>query len=262
MKAARKALALLGLLAGLAFLGGCATAPTGAPGAAAAPASAPSPADPWESLNRKVWGFNDAVDSAVVRPLAQAYETLVPSLVRAGVTNVFGNVGDLWSAANHLLQGKFQTSLEMGLRVVTNTVFGLGGLLDPASEMGLKRRSEDFGQTLGRWGLGSGPYLVLPLLGPSTLRDAGGLMLDRQFTSTRLVDESGTKLGLTALGLLDTRAGLLSASKMLDSVALDKYTFVREAFLSRRLDAVHDGSPPLSKDDGDPGDSAPAPTKK
>ncbi len=248
---------VLCLLTMLSVLGGCAT--TGNP--ASATPSSPSPADPWESFNRKVWNFNDAVDNAVLKPLAESYRAVVPELVRSGVTNVFGNIGDLWSAANHLLQGKLQSGLEMGLRVMTNTVFGLGGLLDPASEMGLTRRSEDFGQTLGRWGVGSGPFLVLPLLGPSTVRDAAGLTIDRQASASTLVDSSNASVGISALELVNLRADLLATTRLLDGAALDKYSFVRDAFLARRLSAVYDGSPPVSSEDLDPGDSAPPPAK-
>ena len=125
---------------------------------------AASPSDPWENWNRKVYAFHDAIDEAVLKPVAEAYRKVLPELVRAGISNVFGNIADVWSAVNHLLQGKIHFGLDMGMRVAANTLFGLGGLLDPASEMGLKRRQEDFGETLGRWGVGPGPYLVLPLL--------------------------------------------------------------------------------------------------
>ena len=134
----------------------------------------PVKADPLEGLNRGIFAFNEAVDRALLKPLAIAYKTALPSPVRTGVDNVFGNVGDAWSAVNHLLQGKVKTSLEMTVRVTTNTVFGIGGLFDLASDAGLERQSEDFGQTLGKWGLGPGPYLVLPFYGASSLRDAAG----------------------------------------------------------------------------------------
>ena len=130
--------------------------------------------DPLEPMNRAVFAFNEAVDDAVLKPVATAYQKVVPELVRTGVDNVFANIGDLWSAANQLLQAKPVAAVEMGFRFVVNSSFGIGGLFDIASEAGLERRSEDFGQTLGRWGLGTGPYLVLPLLGPSNVRDGAG----------------------------------------------------------------------------------------
>ncbi len=251
------------LLVVVAFAGltACATAPTGTvTGGAAAPVGTGVPHDPWENWNRKVYAFNDALDAAVLKPVAEAYRKAVPELVRTGISNVFGNIGDVWSAVNNLLQGKLQNSLEMGIRVATNTFFGLGGLLDPASEMGLKRRYEDFGQTLGRWGVGPGPYLVLPLLGPSTLRDTGALVLDRKASASNLATNSNASLGITTLELVQLRSSLLSTTKLIDEVALDKYTFVREAYLARRLDAVLDGASPPAADDGDPGDSPPPPS--
>ena len=131
------------------------------------------------------------------------------------------------------------------MRVLTNSLFGLGGLLDPATEMGLTRRSEDFGQTLGRWGVGNGPYLVLPLLGPSTVRDSAGLVLDRRFAPSQLADTSAGSYGVTALELVNTRTNLLDAGALVDQVALDRYAFIRDAYLARRRDALYDGAPPM-----------------
>lgn len=243
---------------GLALLGGCATtAPTSGAGAAtgtAAPAA--HPADPWEAFNRRVYAFNDAVDEAVLKPVAEVWRKVVPPLVRTGVGNFFGNIGDVWSTANHFLQGKVGTGFEMGMRVLTNTLFGLGGVLDPATEMRLPRRSEDFGQTLGVWGVGPGPYLMLPLLGPSTLRDAAGLPLDRAATSTSLWMDANT-YALTALQLVNVRAELLATTQLLNQVSLDRYSFLRDAYLARRLDQVWDGNPPLEKFEDDPGETPP-----
>ncbi len=254
MKALTETLRWLLLAALVAVLGACATV---GPGGAAAPGGgsvAAAAIDPWESFNRKVYAFNDAIDEAVLKPVATAYRDVVPQLVRTGVSNVLGNIGDIWSAANHLLQGKLQDGLEMGMRVVTNTFFGLGGLLDPATEMGLTRRSEDFGQTLGRWGVGTGPYLVLPFLGPSTMRDSAGLVVDRSFNSQVLPLSSSEQYGLSALELVSLRAGLLSAGKLLDEVALDRYSFLRGAYLARRRDAVYDGAAPMERFEDDAAD--------
>ena len=235
-------------------LGGCATVPAGT--TVASPAAA---ADPFERWNRKVFAFNEAVDEAVLKPVARVYRDVVPELVRTGVSNVFGNIADVWSTVNHLLQGKLQTGVEMGMRVLTNTIFGLGGMLDPASEMRLVKRPEDLGQTLGAWGVGTGAYLVLPIFGPSTVRDAVGLPFDRYATAPSLVIHESV-YALTALQLASVRAELLSTTKLLDDVSLDKYSFVREAYLARRLDQVYDGAPPMEKFDDDPGDApAPAP---
>lgn len=231
----------------MAVLGGCATVPPGAVN------------DPFENWNRKVFAFNDKVDTAVLKPVAETYRDNVPKLVRSGVDNVLGNIYDVWSTANHFLQGKFQTGLEMGMRVLTNTIFGLGGLLDPATEMGLVRRPEDFGQTLGKWGIGTGPYLVLPFLGPSDVRDGVGLVVDRQTAPGSLPNTTGGRYAVTALELVNTRANLLQAGALVDQVALDKYTFIRDAYLARRLDAVYDGAPPMQNFDDEPADAAPSP---
>lgn len=240
------------LLAAVLAFGGCASLPPGA--------QAPNPVDPWEAWNRKVYAFNDAVDRAVLKPVAQAYRDWVPQLVRTGVGNFFGNISDVWSTANHLLQGKVETGMEMGMRVLTNTLFGLGGVLDPATEMRLPRRSEDFGQTLGAWGLPAGPYIVLPLLGPSSLRDTAGLPLDRWATTTRLYFDVEA-WSATALQLVNVRAELLATTQLLGDVSLDPYSFVRDAYLARRLDQVWDGAPPLEKFEDDGADAPPPPKK-
>ncbi len=200
--------------------------------------------DPWEEFNRKVFSFNEALDEKVLKPVATVYRDVVPSLVRAGVDNFFGNFYDAWSAVNHLLQGKGQTGLEMGMRFMTNSVFGLLGILDPAAEIGLERRSEDFGQTLGKWGFGSGPYLVLPLLGPSTIRDVVGMPLDLMASPSTVINDGGSRYALNALTAVNTRANFLGASRMLDDIALDKYSFVRDAYLARRRSLIFDGDAP------------------
>jgi phospholipid-binding lipoprotein MlaA len=174
--------------------------------------------------------------------------------VRTGVSNVLGNIRDVWSAANQFLQGKVKYGFEMGMRVVTNSVFGLGGLLDPATEMGLVKRPEDFGQTLGRWGLGNGPYVVLPLVGPSTLRDTAGFLVDRTVSPSSLPPTAGGQYSVLAVELVDTRTKLLSTTQLLDQVALDKYSFLRDAYLAQRRDALYDGAPPMETFEDDPGD--------
>lgn len=202
-------------------------------------------ADPLEGWNRGMQSFNDGVDNAVLKPVAQAYVKLVPSFVRTGVGNFFGNLGDGWSAVNHLLQGKPEGALNMTLRLAVNTTFGLGGVLDIASEAGLERRSEDLGQTLGVWGLPSGPYLVLPLLGPSSLRDSVGTAVGMaERTSPQFTDEQSLRNAALLLNLVQTRAELLGASRLLDDIALDRYTFLRDAYLARRRNLVYDGNPP------------------
>ena len=248
-----RALAALLLAAAALLSTGCATVP--AAGDGKAPVAA-NPADPWENWNRKVFAFNDAIDDAVVRPAAEGYRKAVPELMRTGVTNFFGNIGDVWSTANQFLQGKVQYGFEMGMRVIVNTLFGLGGILDPATEMKLVKRPEDFGQTLGRWGVGSGPYVVLPLFGPSTLRDAPALVVDRAAASaSRLAETDAGAYSITALELLNTRSNLLQTTQLLGEVALDRYSFVRDAYLARRLDQVYDGAPPLETFDDEPAEA-------
>jgi phospholipid-binding lipoprotein MlaA len=210
------------------------------------------PADPWEPLNRRVFAFNEGLDKAVVKPVAGAYRQAVPELVRQGVENVFGNVTDVWSVLNHLLQGKPQPAAEMTMRVLVNTGFGLAGLLDIASEAGLHRQPEDFGQTLGRWGMGPGPYVVLPLFGARTLRDAAALPLDWRASLQSLPREPRVRWSLSGLDTIQTRAGLLDATNLVDQVAIDKYSFVRDSHLSRRRSLVYDGDPPAEDADDAP----------
>ena len=236
------------------------TAGTTGPGMSVPVTAAPTPGDPWENWNRKVFAFNDAIDKAVLKPVAETYQKVVPSLVRTGIGNVLGNIRDVWSAANQLLQGKVQFGMEMGMRVVTNSIFGLAGLLDPATEMGLIKRPEDFGQTLGRWGVGAGPYLVLPLLGPSTTRDTAGLVLDRSVAPSSLPPTTNGQFAVAGVEVVDTRARLLSAGNLLDQVALDRYSFLRDAYLAQRRDSIYDGAPPMDTFDEDPGDGTAKPT--
>jgi phospholipid-binding lipoprotein MlaA len=210
---------------------------------------AANPKDPFERINRSIYRFNDAIDTAALKPLAQGYRDIVPAPVRTGVDNFFGNLGDVWSTVNLLLQGKFQATLEMGMRVASNTVFGMGGLLDPATEMGLERHAEDFGQTLGHWGVPPGPYLMLPLLGPSTLRDTVALPADRAAGPTALVHTTNDVVGVVMLQTVSARAGLLGASNLLDDIAFDKYSFLRDAYLARRRNQVYDGNPPEELED-------------
>ena len=190
--------------------------------------------DPWEGYNRKVWRFNEAIDQAVLQPVARGYQAAVPEVVRTGVGNFFGNISDVWSFVNNALQLKPRESVQTLARVGINTTVGLLGLVDVASRVDLPRYREDFGQTLGFWGLPSGPYLVLPLLGPSTLRDTAAFPVDRQGDLVGWVQDNPARLGLTGLRLVDLRADVLQAGRVIEGAALDKYTFVREAYLQRR----------------------------
>jgi len=235
-----------------------------------------NPRDPLEPLNRKVSQFNEGVDAAVLKPVATAYKNGVPPLVRTGVSNFFGNLGDAWSFVNSVLQFKFQNAAENFMRLNVNTFFGLGGILDIASELNIERHKEDFGQTLGRWGVPAGPYIVLPLLGPSTLRDTVALPVDYKGDLVHRVKPVEDRNALYVLRAVDSRANLLRIGSVIDEAALDKYSFTRDAYLQKRQADVtdnkeSDGSEP--KVDGEPapqpgrppargprpGSSAPAP---
>ena len=232
---ARKAL-WPGLVLALTALVGCASGP------------ATDSRDPLESLNRGVYQFNDAVDGAVIKPVATAYQEVLPAPVRRGVRNFFSNLQDLWSGVNNALQFKGEQSGNSFARFGVNTFLGLGGLLDVATELKIERHTKDFGHTLGYWGVAPGPYLVLPLLGPSTLRDTLALPVDAQGNLVNGIEHIPTRNSLTALRLIDTRASFLGASAMLEEAALDKYTFTRDSHLQRRRSGIYDGNPP---DDGE-----------
>ncbi len=204
----------------------------------------PDPRDPLESFNRGVFIFNEGLDKAVFKPVATVYRDVTPQLVRTGVGNFLGNLDDAWSSVNSLLQGKLRHAIDNFFRFGVNSTFGIFGLLDVAGEMQIQRHSEDFGQTLGRWGVGSGAYLVLPFFGPSTIRDAIALPVDSNGDLISHLNDIATRNGLRVLNVIDTRAGVLGLSSALDEVALDKYSFARDAFLQRRRNAVYDGEPP------------------
>lgn len=196
-----------------------------------------NPQDPYESYNRSMTKFNDAVDDAVFKPVATAYQTVTPAPVRTGVTNFFGNLGDLWSMVNHALQGNGEQTYNHMVRFTTNTVLGLGGLLDIASEMQVARNKQDFGLTLGSWGIKPGPYLVLPFLGPSTLRDTAALPIDWQGNVLGDLHPVSHRNSLTGLSLVNKRANLLNASDTLEAASLDRYALMRDFYLKQRENA-------------------------
>jgi phospholipid-binding lipoprotein MlaA len=234
----------LALLAGVLALQGCATVQTA------------DVRDPWESMNRSVYQFNDVVDAVAIKPAAQLYVKVLPSFVRAGVGNFFGNLGDVWSMANSALQLKGQATVETFMRINVNTFLGLGGVLDVATEMRLEKRKEDFGQTLGYWGVKPGPYVVLPLLGPSTLRDTLALPLDMRGDASQQFSDEATRNALTVTRVLDIRSGLLQTVDVVKAASLDPYSFVRDGFLQKRRNDIYDGNPPSNFDYGD-GESDP-----
>lgn len=194
--------------------------------------------DPMEPVNRAVFGFNEALDTVIFKPVATGYRTLTPSLVRQGVSNVFGNLRDVWSAINLALQGRGMAFGEQTGRVMINSFIGLGGVFDVASEAGIDRNTQDFGQTLGRWGVGEGGYVVLPLLGPSTMRDTAALPIDSYGDLAGHVAHVKTRNSAYGLRIVDTRASLLRAGAIVDDVALDKYSFIRDAYLQRRRASI------------------------
>ena len=225
------------------FLTGCATVDGPA-----------DPEDPFESYNRSMDAFNNEVDRYVLKPVAQGYDAVTPKPVQKGVSNFFSNLDDVVVIFNDLLQLKLgQLASDTG-RLVINSTVGLFGLIDWASDIGLKKHNEDFGQTLGYWGIPSGPYLILPLLGPSTIRDTGGLIADSSYLDPidNEIEEkwrypsrdSSTSTGLTIVKIIDKRAGLLKAEGVVDEAALDRYIYIRDAFLQKRENLVYDGKPP------------------
>ena len=225
------------LLAG--SLAGCAT-------------SGGNPADPLEKVNRAVFAFNDGADKLVLTPVAKGYRVVLPGFFRTGISNFFSNLEDVWISVNDLLQGKFQTGSEDFTRVIFNSTFGIAGIFDFASDLGLPKRNEDFGQTLAVWGIRSGPYVVVPLFGPSTFRDGLALVVDgRADLVYRIFDDVPTRNVLYATRAIGNRANLLDASSVLEQAALDRYAFVRDAWLQRRRNLIYDGNPPREKDDAD-----------
>ena len=217
------------------LLAGCATLPAG---------STRNPADPFERLNRTTYAFNDTVDRAVLKPVARAYDAVTPHVVQEGVSNAFGNISDLPTAINDVLQGKPTLALQHVTRFVVNSTVGVLGLFDVATQMGIDRQREDFGQTLGTWGFRSGPYLVLPLLGSSSVRDALALPVDFELDPLFYIHEQDVRLGLAGLRVIQERASVLKLEKTVDSVELDPYTFRRDFYLARRRNAIADGEQP------------------
>lgn len=214
-------------------------------------ATTQNPQDPLEKYNRAVFSFNDAVDRTVLKPTATAYKKTVPSFAQTGVNNFFGNLSDAWSAVNNLLQGKGQAGMGDMTRFAFNSTFGILGLLDIASEAGIPKHNEDFGQTLGVWGVPSGPYLMLPLLGPSTVRDTAALPADMAGDIWGYKEPVNWRNIGKAVNIIDKRATLLDASNLLEEAALDRYEFIRDGYMQRRQSQVYDGNVPRQGDDAE-----------
>ena len=216
--------------------------------AAAVPAMAgDNPRDPYEGFNRAMFATNEVIDKAV-KPVAQAYDAGVPLPVKAGVGNFFGNVGDLWTGVNSALQGKGSNAGNDFGRLLVNSTVGIFGLFDVASELGMEKHDEDFGQTLAVWGVGDGGYLYWPIIGPRTLRDTGGFIVDTNVDPVWHIDSIPVRNSAVALRFVDIRASLLPADKVVDEAALDKYSYVRDAYLQRRRSQIYDGRPPRLDD--------------
>jgi phospholipid-binding lipoprotein MlaA len=225
----------LGLLLALS-LTGCATATKN------------DPRDPWEGWNRGVQKFNDTLDDYFMKPVAKGYQWVTPSFVDQGVTNFFSNVDEISVIANDLLQFKLAQSGKDFGRLVVNTTLGLGGFVDVASKLNLPKHNEDLDQTLGAWGLPSGPYLVLPLVGPSTPRGALGLAGDTASNPINWISPAAVPYGSGTLKTMDLRADLLSATKIVDEASVDRYEFIRNAYFQQRNYLIHDGNPPLDEE--------------
>jgi phospholipid-binding lipoprotein MlaA len=205
------------------------------------PGSASDPRDPLERYNRAMFTFNQTVDDKVLKPVATGYVNVIPDLIRTAIGNFFGNIGDVWTAVNNYLQGKPREGTSDVARVVLNSTFGIVGLIDVATPAGLVQHEEDFGQTLGVWGVKSGPYLVLPILGASTVRDGLARPVDLYVDPINQIDTIRVRNSARALRLVDDRAALLDSTRMMEDAALDPYLFVRDAYLQRRESRVRDG---------------------
>lgn len=204
-----------------------------------------NPKDPWEPYNRSMYKFNDAVDKAVLKPVAQGYGTAMPEFGKTMVTNFFSNLDDILVTINDVLQFKFSQAASDGTRVLFNSTFGLLGFFNVAS--GLEKHNEDFGQTLGYWGVGPGPYVVLPFFGPRTVRDSFGLAVDSFASPVRLISSVPIRNELYVTRTVDTRTGLLDNEKVLDEAAMDRYSFIRDGYLQQRRSLIYDGNPPREK---------------
>lgn len=225
----------LGLFAAAALLAGCATSG--------------NPKDPIEGFNRAMYSVHDGIDTVILKPVATGYDTVLPDPVQAGVTNFFSNIGDLMISVNNLLQGKVGDAATDLSRVLVNTTVGIFGIFDVASSEGLTKHDEDFGQTFGRWGVSEGAYVFIPLLGPRTARDTVGVAVDLWADPVTHINDVSVRNSLLALRAVNTRANLLPADKVIEEAAIDKYSYIRDAYLQNRRNLVHDGNPPARSAD-------------
>ena len=217
----------------IALCGACATSPK----------HTADPSDPWQGFNRKVYSFNNALDQAFLLPITTGYRAVAPEVVEDGVGNFFSNLGDIGVAFNNTLQFKFLDAASDVGRFLVNSTIGLLGFLDVASKMGLEKHNEDFGQTLGYWGMGSGPYLMLPLLGPSNLRDGPSKVVDHfTYPPTWIDMKTGERVALFGMNLVNTRSGLIDLEEKTGDLGRDRYVFIRDAYLDNRKFLINDGA--------------------
>ena len=214
-------------------------------------AAAPSRVDPLEPMNRALFGVNDVAEKVVIKPVVTVYQAVLPQFVRTGIANVFGNIDDLFSAVNGLLQGKLDKAGNDLGRVMVNSTFGLGGLIDVASDAGIERGNEDFGQTFGYWGLGQGPYLFIPFFGPTTVRDGTGFLVRIAAGPVGFIPDVPVRNSLYGVGYVDLQSHATEAKSVAETAALDRYRFIRNGYLQKRRYDVHDGNPPREKEEDD-----------
>jgi phospholipid-binding lipoprotein MlaA len=231
VRAGRSNLRAVLLAGGLLAVTGCATTAT-------------DPRDPFEGFNRAMWTFNDTLDESFIKPVSRGYKAVAPEPLRNMVRNFFSNVDDVFNGANNMLQGKFLDGWTDWFRVIVNTTFGVLGINDVASDMRLEKHNEDFGQTFAVWGVGDGPYLVLPFFGPHTLRDSGALILDWELDPVVRARPIALRNTLIGTRFISKRTDLLDASALFEQAALDRYVFLRDAYLQRRRSLIYDGNPP------------------
>ena len=207
-------------------------------------ATSGNPKDPIEGFNRAMYGVHDGIDTVLLKPVATGYDAVLPDPVQTGVTNFFANISDIMTSVNNLLQGKPKQAISDLGRVAVNSTIGILGIFDPATGMGLEKHDEDFGQTMGAWGVGEGAFVFLPIMGPRTVRDAAGIYMDIWFDPVNYIDHVPTRNSIWAVRVVNLRANLLPADKVIEEAALDKYSYIRDAYLQNRRNLVYDGNPP------------------
>lgn len=217
-------------------------------GMAGCATTANNPRDPFEGFNRAMFSVNEGID-VVVKPVARGYDAVLPGPVKTGIGNFFGNIADLWIAVNNFLQGKVTEGASDVGRVLVNSTVGIVGLIDVASDLGLEKHAEDFGQTLGKWGVGEGPYLFWPIIGPRNVRDTFGFAVDASADPVVHLHDVSARNTLIGIRFIDLRASLLPADKVVEEAAFDKYNYIRDAYFQNRRNAVHDGNPPPIKEE-------------